>query len=102
MNLVINAMLIGMIIFAYRFGSAYSALLIRRLVCLPNLRTSGSSTSDTTNVLRFDHKLIAAGVMVFDILKGLLPVSIGYGFKLSSFCLDLVATAAYFRLIRLL
>lgn len=89
-----NAIAIGMIIFAYLCGSVSSAILICKLACLPDPRTSGSGNPGATNVLRLGGKLAAAGVMVFDILKGMIPVWIGYGLGLPPFWLGLVAIAA--------
>ncbi|MFT4465157.1 MAG: glycerol-3-phosphate 1-O-acyltransferase PlsY [Sodalis sp. (in: enterobacteria)] len=89
-----NAITIGMIIFAYLFGSVSSAILICRLARLPDPRTSGSGNPGVTNVLRLGGKLAAACVMVFDILKGMIPVWIGYGLGLPPFWLGLVAIAA--------
>lgn len=89
-----NAIAIGMIIFAYLCGSASSAILICKLARLPDPRTSGSGNPGATNVLRLGGKLAAAGVMVLDILKGMIPVWIGYGLGLPPFWLGLVAIAA--------
>lgn len=86
-----NAIAIGMVIFAYLCGSVSSAILICRLARLPDLHTSGSSNPGATNVLRLGGKLVAAGVMVFDILKGMIPVWIGYGLNLLPFWLGQVA-----------
>ncbi|BAE73530.1 putative glycerol-3-phosphate acyltransferase [Sodalis glossinidius str. 'morsitans'] len=89
-----NAIAIGMIIFAYLCGSVSNAILICRLARLPDPRTSGSGNPGATNVLRLGGKLAAAGVMVFDVLKGMIPVWIGYGLGLPPFWLGLVAIAA--------
>lgn len=89
-----NAIAIGMIIFAYLCGSVSSAILLCRLARLPDPRTSGSGNPGATNVLRLGGKLAAAGVMVFDALKGMIPVWIGYGLGLPPFWLGLVAIAA--------
>ncbi|CAK8742506.1 Glycerol-3-phosphate acyltransferase [Sodalis praecaptivus] len=89
-----NAIAIGMIIFAYLCGSVSSAILICKVARLPDPRTSGSGNPGATNVLRLGGKLAAAGVMVFDILKGMIPVWIGYGLGLPPFWLGLVAIAA--------
>ncbi len=73
-----NALVIGMIIFAYLCGSVSSVMLIYRLARLPDPPTSGSG------------KRADSGVMVFDVLKGMIPVWIGYGLGLSPFWLGLV------------
>lgn len=89
-----NAITIGIIIFAYLCGSVSSAILICRLARLPDPRTSCSGNPGATNVLRLGGKQAAAGVMVFDVLKGMIPIWIGYGLGLPPFWLGLVAIAA--------
>lgn len=89
-----NAIAISMIIFAYLCGSVSSAILICKVARLPDPRTSGSGNPGAANVLRLGSTLAAAGVMVFDILKGMIPVWIGYSLGLPPFWLGLVAISA--------
>lgn len=89
-----NALAIGMIIFAYLCGSVSSAILICKLARLPDPRTHGSGNPGATNVLRIGGKAAAAGVMVFDILKGMLPVWLGYHLGVAPLYLGLIAIAA--------
>ncbi len=64
----------GMIIFAYLCGSISSAILVCRLFGLPDPRQNGSGNPGATNVLRLGGKGAAVTVLVFDVLKGMLPV----------------------------
>ncbi|NDL63600.1 glycerol-3-phosphate 1-O-acyltransferase PlsY [Acerihabitans arboris] len=89
-----NAIAIGMIIFAYLCGSVSSAILICKLARLPDPRTHGSGNPGATNVLRIGGKTAAASVMVFDVLKGMLPVWLGYHLGVPPFYLGLIAIAA--------
>ena len=61
----------------YGFGSVPSGLLLTRAVGGPDIRTIGSGNIGATNVLRTGNKLLAATTLLFDILKGTLPVMLG-------------------------
>jgi glycerol-3-phosphate acyltransferase PlsY len=65
---------IAMIIAAYLIGSISSAILICKMLGLPDPRTTGSHNPGATNVLRISNKLTAATVLFLDILKGTVPV----------------------------
>lgn len=61
---------------AYLAGSVSAAILICRLMGLPDPRESGSGNPGATNVLRVGGKLPAGLTLLGDALKGLLPVAI--------------------------
>lgn len=63
-------------IMAYLFGSISSAIIVCRLMGLPDPRTQGSNNPGATNVLRFGGKKAAAIVLLGDMLKGVIPVLI--------------------------
>lgn len=81
-------------IFAYLLGSVSSAILICKMAGLPDPRQNGSHNPGATNVLRLGGRWAALGVLVFDILKGMLPVWAGYYLGLSQFELGMVALGA--------
>jgi len=59
---------------AYLVGSVSSAIIICRLMGLPDPREQGSGNPGATNVMRIGGKK-AAGITLFgDLLKGLIPV----------------------------
>jgi len=58
----------------YLLGSLSSAVIVCRLMGLPDPRHSGSGNPGATNVLRFGNKPAAALTLLGDLLKGLLPV----------------------------
>ncbi len=89
-----SAIALGMIIFAYLCGSISSAILVCRLTGLPDPRQSGSGNPGATNVLRIGGKGAAAAVLVFDVLKGMLPVWLAYYLGVSPVYLGLTAIAA--------
>lgn len=69
-------MLLGLFLIAsaYLIGSVASAIVVCRLMKLPDPRRGGSGNPGATNVLRVGGKLPAALTLVGDVLKGLLPV----------------------------
>ena len=62
------------VVVAYLIGSVNAALIISRLFDLPDPRAHGSQNPGATNVLRLAGRNYAAGVLIIDMLKGLLPV----------------------------
>lgn len=68
------ALPIALLVIAYLFGSLNSAIVLCKLAGLPDPRTQGSGNPGATNVLRFGGKKLAATVLFFDVLKGVLPV----------------------------
>jgi len=83
-----------MIIAAYLVGSISSAILLCKLLKLPDPRTIGSNNPGATNVLRISNKCTAALVLAFDILKGTIPVWGAYFLGLEPINLGLIALAA--------
>ncbi|MDD5461995.1 MAG: glycerol-3-phosphate 1-O-acyltransferase PlsY [Methylococcales bacterium] len=59
---------------AYLIGSISSAILICRLMGLPDPREQGSGNPGATNVMRIGGKKPAAITLLGDLLKGLVPV----------------------------
>ncbi|MDM9571918.1 glycerol-3-phosphate 1-O-acyltransferase PlsY [Klebsiella pneumoniae] len=84
----------GLVLLAYLCGSISSAILVCRLAGLPDPRDSGSGNPGATNVLRIGGKGAAVAVLIFDVLKGMLPVWGAWALGLTSFWLGLVAIAA--------
>ncbi len=58
----------------YLIGSISSAVLISRVMGLPDPRLEGAGNPGATNVLRLGNKAAAALTLVGDLLKGTLPV----------------------------
>ncbi|OOF69720.1 glycerol-3-phosphate 1-O-acyltransferase PlsY [Rodentibacter caecimuris] len=81
-------------LFAYFLGSVSSAILICRMLHLPDPREVGSHNPGATNVLRIGGRWAALAVLLFDILKGMLPVWAGYYIGLTQFELGMVALSA--------
>jgi acyl phosphate:glycerol-3-phosphate acyltransferase len=83
-----------MFVLAYLLGSISSAVLVSRLFTLADPRCNGSNNPGATNVYRLGGTLPACLVLVFDILKGTIPVWGAYFLKLEPLELGLVAVAA--------
>jgi len=70
-----NQMIIPLFVLgAYLCGSISSAVLVCKLMLLPDPRTAGSNNPGTTNVLRLGGKKAALLTLVGDALKGFVPV----------------------------
>lgn len=63
-----------LVIAAYLLGSVSSAIVVCRLMGLPDPRTQGSKNPGATNVLRIGGKKAAALTLGGDSLKGLVPM----------------------------
>ncbi|RLJ18628.1 acyl-phosphate glycerol 3-phosphate acyltransferase [bacterium endosymbiont of Escarpia laminata] len=80
---------------AYLLGSISSAIIVCKLMRLPDPRTQGSNNPGATNVLRIGGKKAAAITLLGDMLKGLIPVLIAHLFTDSPLILALTAMAAF-------
>ena len=65
-------------VIAYLIGSVPFGVILTRLGGAGDLRQIGSGNIGATNVLRTGRKGLALATLVFDILKGALPVWLGY------------------------
>ncbi|WP_455366416.1 glycerol-3-phosphate 1-O-acyltransferase PlsY [Kaarinaea lacus] len=84
-----------LVLMAYLMGSLSTAIIVCRLMGLPDPRTTGSQNPGATNVLRFGGKKAAAITLAGDAVKGLLPVLIGYAFQQSLANLGVIGFAAF-------
>jgi len=85
---------LAMIIVAYLLGSISSAVLVCRILGLPDPRTTGSNNPGATNVFRISNKTTAATVLFFDILKGTVPVWSAYFLQIEPLYLGIIGVAA--------
>jgi glycerol-3-phosphate acyltransferase PlsY len=84
-----------LIAFAYLLGSVSSAIIVCRLLGLPDPRGEGSGNPGATNVLRIGGKKAAAITLIGDMLKGLLPVLLAKALGASLAVQAMVAVAAF-------
>jgi glycerol-3-phosphate acyltransferase PlsY len=87
--------LLYFLIASYLLGSVSSAIIICRILGLPDPRTEGSKNPGATNVLRIGGKKVAAFVLIFDGLKGAMPVLLAHYFGLSLFELTIILLSAF-------
>jgi len=87
--------LLYFLIASYLLGSVSSAIIICRILGLPDPRTEGSKNPGATNVLRIGGKKVSAFVLIFDGLKGAMPVLLAHYFGLSLFELTIILLSAF-------
>jgi glycerol-3-phosphate acyltransferase PlsY len=80
---------------AYLIGSLSAAIIICKLMGLPDPRTQGSRNPGATNVLRIAGKKLAALVLLGDMLKGLIPLLVARAFEVEDHILAAVGLAAF-------
>ncbi|WP_141670031.1 glycerol-3-phosphate 1-O-acyltransferase PlsY [Gilliamella sp. App2-1] len=83
-----------MSIIAYFLGSLSGAMIISRIMRLPNPSEHGSHNPGATNILRLNGKLPAIFVLIFDMLKGTIPVYISYRLGITPFFLGIIGIFA--------
>lgn len=89
---------IVLVIAAYLLGSISSAIIVCRLMGLPDPRTLGSNNPGATNVLRIGGAKAkrAAGITLFgDSIKGLLPMLAAHALGVAPLTLAMVGLAAF-------
>lgn len=85
---------LAMVIAAYLIGSISSAILVCKLLGLPDPRTFGSENPGATNVLRISNIFTAAVVFILDVLKGTIPVWGAYFLAVEPIYLGFIGVAA--------
>jgi glycerol-3-phosphate acyltransferase PlsY len=84
-----------LVLAAYLLGSISSAIVVCRLMGLPDPRTQGSNNPGATNVLRFGGKKAAGLTLLGDSLKGFLPVAACHLLQRDELVFALVGSAAF-------
>jgi len=86
---------LSLLLFAYLLGSVSSAIIVCRLMGLPDPRTQGSKNPGATNVLRVGGKTPAAITLAGDSLKGLIPMLLGHLLGVTPLVLAGIGLAAF-------
>ena len=86
---------ISLIVAAYLIGSISAAIVVCKLMGLPDPRSQGSGNPGATNVLRVGGKKAAAITLFGDMLKGFLPVLVGKLLGVSDLALAIVGFVAF-------
>ena len=80
---------------AYLLGSISTAVIVCRLLSLPDPRLQGSKNPGATNVLRIGGKKAAALTLVGDALKGVIPVALARFLGFDDLALAITALLAF-------
>ncbi|MDN5870527.1 MAG: glycerol-3-phosphate 1-O-acyltransferase PlsY [Nitrococcus sp.] len=89
------ATIIALGVLGYLFGSVSTAIVVCRVLRLPDPRGEGSGNPGATNVLRIGGRLPAALTLVGDFLKGTIPVLIARAITDDAAAIALVGLAAF-------
>lgn len=82
------------IVIAYLVGSLSSAVIVSKLMHLPDPRANGSGNAGATNVFRLSGRVPAFITLACDVAKGFIPVLLAMIMGVANFALALVALAA--------
>ena len=80
---------------AYLLGSVSTAIIVCRLMGLPDPRTEGSNNPGATNVLRIGGKKAAALTLAGDSLKGVIPMLVCHLLGASALVFALAGLAVF-------
>ena len=83
------------VLIAYLIGSLSFGVLVSRAFGLPNPRSYGSGNPGATNVLRSGNKAAAILTLLFDALKGYIPVAIAQHLGLDTVTVTAVGLGAF-------
>ena len=72
--------LFPLVLLAYFFGSLNSSIIFSKILKLKDPREYGSKNPGATNILRSGNKTLALATLIFDMLKGFLPVFVAFFF----------------------
>ena len=84
-----------LVISSYLVGSVSTAVIVSRLMGLPDPRREGSGNPGATNVLRVGGKKAAVITLLGDVLKGVVPVLVSTAISGNPVIVTLVALAAF-------
>ncbi len=79
----------------YLSGSLASAIIVCRLMQLPDPRQGGSGNPGATNVLRLGGKKAALLTLLGDVFKGVLPVLAAHGLGLAPLSIALTSLGSF-------
>ncbi|RBW42807.1 glycerol-3-phosphate acyltransferase [Psychromonas sp. B3M02] len=78
---------------AYFLGAVNGAILLCKYKGWPDPRSHGSKNPGATNMLRMHHAQAASLVLIFDLLKGTIPVYLAYFVGIPPFAIGFIGIA---------
>jgi acyl phosphate:glycerol-3-phosphate acyltransferase len=87
-------LIVVLLMLSYLMGSLSSAIIVSKVMGLPDPRAEGSKNPGATNMLRLSGKKAAGITLLGDFLKGLIPVLIARALGIDDFFLALVGLLA--------
>ena len=81
-------------IFSYTVGSINSSIIFSRIFKMQDPRSYGSKNPGATNILRTGNKILAASILIIDILKGLFPTLLAYYILENIFYIQIIGIIA--------
>jgi acyl phosphate:glycerol-3-phosphate acyltransferase len=83
-----------MVVIAYLMGSVLFSIVLAKIFNANDPRSGGSKNTGATNMLRVNSLYLAILTLLFDMLKGLLPVAIAIYWGFDQFYASLIGLAA--------
>ena len=83
-----------MVVIAYLTGSVLFSIVLAKIFNANDPRSGGSKNTGATNMLRVNSLYLAILTLLFDMLKGLLPVAIAIYWGFDQFYASLIGLAA--------
>ena len=84
----------SMVVIAYLMGSVLFSIVLAKIFNANDPRSGGSKNTGATNMLRVNSLYLAILTLLFDMLKGLLPVAIAIYWGFDQFYASLIGLAA--------
>ncbi|WJW75373.1 glycerol-3-phosphate 1-O-acyltransferase PlsY [Thiohalobacter sp. IOR34] len=84
-----------LVLFAYLLGSVSTAVVVGRLLGMPDPRTQGSGNPGATNMLRLGGRKAGAITLLGDMAKGLIPMLLAHGLDAGAGLLAATGLAAF-------
>jgi len=91
----LNYSLIGAVLAAYLLGAVPFGLLLTKLLRKRDPRDFGSGNIGATNAMRTGGKLVGALTLLADIIKGVIPVSLGLWADLPEIWIAVIAVITF-------
>jgi len=91
----LNYSLIGAVLAAYLLGAVPFGLLLTKLLSKRDPRDFGSGNIGATNAMRTGGKLVGALTLLADIIKGVIPVSLGLWADLPEIWIAVIAVITF-------